>query len=217
MNPIRTLLADDHVAMRAAIRVDLEEAGFEICAEASDAPGAVVASLREQPEVCLLDVRMPGGGLVAAWDITAQLRETKVVMLTMSKSEDHMVAALRAGAVGYVLKDVEGARLADQIRACMGGSVTMSAAIAQRLLDDVAPAHPDRRGLLRRKQVVQTDDARQRSREVLSRLRDGFGPSDAAVELGMSEEMFRMELAAALAQVRYPDRTSLTALSSLNA
>jgi DNA-binding NarL/FixJ family response regulator len=215
--PIRVLLADDHAAVRSTVRADLEEAGFEVCAEADDAATALIQALREQPDLCLLDIRMPGGGFIAAWDITSRLPGTKVLMLTMSKSEEHMVAALRAGAVGYILKDVEGPRLADQIRACLDGNVTMSANLARRLLDHVAPAHSDRRGLLRRKQVAAADDPSQRYREILGLLRDGLAPADIAIHLGVSDDGFRSELAAALAQVRYADRTSLTALSSLNA
>src|SRR5687767_1487114 len=86
---IRVLLADDHAAVRSTVRADLDEAGFDVCAEASDADGALEAALNEQPDICLLDIRMPGNGLFAAWDITSHLPHTKVVMLTMSKSEDH--------------------------------------------------------------------------------------------------------------------------------
>jgi DNA-binding NarL/FixJ family response regulator len=214
-NRIRVLLADDHAGVRSTVRADLEEAGFEVCGEADDTTSAVETALTEQPDVCLLDVRMPGNGLLAAWEITSHLPQTKVVMLTMSKSEDHMVAALRAGAVGYVLKDVEGRQLAEQIRAFLTGDVTMSAALAERLLEHMAPTSGRR--LLRRKAATNGDSDALRDREIFEHLSHGLSRAAVASRLGRSEADVRAELIEALARVRYPDRTSIAALSSLNA
>ena len=81
----RVLIADDHAPTRGDLREVLEEDGrFEVCAEAADAPAAVAAAVREQPDLCLLDIRMPGRGVAAAWEISARMPETKVVMLTVS-------------------------------------------------------------------------------------------------------------------------------------
>ena len=77
-------------------------------------PGAVDAALREQPDLALLDVNMPGSGLAAAWEITARLPSTRVVMLTISRDDSHVFAALRAGAAGYLLKDTETERLPER-------------------------------------------------------------------------------------------------------
>ena len=77
----RVLVADDHPAARAGIRSALEAGGFAVCAEVADGPAAVAAALRERPDVCLLDVHMPGGdGIVAAGEIHAQLPGTAIVM-----------------------------------------------------------------------------------------------------------------------------------------
>ncbi|HSL63620.1 MAG TPA: response regulator transcription factor, partial [Gaiellaceae bacterium] len=101
----RVLLADDHPPTREDIRRTLESDGrFEVCAVAADAAGAVDAATRERPDLCVLDIRMPGNGIAAAWEITARLPETKVVMLTVSRDDDDLLAALRAGASGYLLK-----------------------------------------------------------------------------------------------------------------
>ena len=71
-----------------------EDGGFEVIATAEDAPGAVDAAVREQPDLALLDVNMPGSGLAAAWEITARLPSTRVVMLTVSRDDSHVFAAL---------------------------------------------------------------------------------------------------------------------------
>jgi two-component system, NarL family, nitrate/nitrite response regulator NarL len=214
---IRVLLADDHAAVRSTVRADLDEAGFDVCAEASDAESALEAALGEQPDICLLDIRMPGNGLFAAWDITSHLPHTKVVMLTMSKSEDHMVAALRAGAVGYILKDVEGCHLAAQIHSFLRGDVTMTATLADRLLVHVPSEGGAGRKLLRRKPTDNGDAGLQRDREILEYLRDGLSREAVASRLGRSVADVRSELVEALGRVRYPDRGSIAALSSLNA
>ena len=213
---IRVLLADDHAAVRSTVRADLEEAGFDVCAEADDADGALEAALTEQPDICLLDVRMPGNGLFSAWDITEHLPHTKVVMLTMSKSEDHMVAAIRAGAVGYILKDVEGCQLAAQIMSFLNGDVTMTSALADRLLADLASENGTGRRLLRRKPTDGDADL-QRDRALLEYLREGLSREAVASRLGRSVADVRSELVDALRRLRYTDRASITALSSLNA
>ena len=89
----RVLIADDHAPTRGDLREVLEEDGrFEVCAEAADAPGAVDAAVRERPDLCILDIRMPGRGVAAAWEITARLPETKVVMLTVSAEDTDLFA-----------------------------------------------------------------------------------------------------------------------------
>jgi DNA-binding NarL/FixJ family response regulator len=106
------LLADDHALLRSEVRADLEEHGFRVCAEAGDADGAVEAALRERPDICLLDVQMPGSGIAAARAIHEQLPATRVVMLTVSRDEADVAAASEAGADAYLLKDLPAERLA---------------------------------------------------------------------------------------------------------
>ena len=88
IDPVRVLLADDHAPTREDIAAALgQDGGFDVIATAEDAPGAVDAALREQPDLALLDVNMPGSGLAAAWEITARLPSTRVVMLTISRDD----------------------------------------------------------------------------------------------------------------------------------
>jgi DNA-binding NarL/FixJ family response regulator len=111
VRPTRVLLADDHRLIRLSLREDLEQAGFEICAEATTGAEAIEAAVREEPDLCLLDVSMPGGGLHAAAQINVRLPSTKVVMLTASSLEEHVLEAVRAGACGYLLKEDDPTRL----------------------------------------------------------------------------------------------------------
>ena len=118
----RVVLADDHPLVRLTVREDLEHAGFQICAEAATGAEAVEAAVREQPDLCLLDISMPGGGgLYAAAEIHARVPSAKVVMLTAASSEETLLEAVRAGACGYLLKDDASDRLGAALHDVLGG------------------------------------------------------------------------------------------------
>ena len=119
------MIADDHPLIRLAVRRELEEAGFEVCGEASDAAGAVESAFGEAPDLCLLDVRMPGGGVEAARRIRAGLPGTRVLMLTSCEDEADLVEAVLAGASGFLGKESEPARLPEVIRAVLRGEVVV--------------------------------------------------------------------------------------------
>ena len=104
---LRVLIADDHAPTRDDVKRALTEGGLTVCAEAADAAHAVQLALETRPDVCLLDIRMPGGGVAAAWEIAARLPTTKIVMLTVSGDDTTLFAALRAGAVGFLVKDID--------------------------------------------------------------------------------------------------------------
>jgi DNA-binding NarL/FixJ family response regulator len=129
------LIADDH----APTRDDLQRAlggdtRFQVCAVAADAPGAVQAAVRERPDLCLLDVRMPGGGLSAAWEISARLPRAKIVMLTVSGEDADLFAALRAGAEGYLLKSMSFSELPDTLDGVCSGEAALPPTLVSRVL-----------------------------------------------------------------------------------
>jgi DNA-binding NarL/FixJ family response regulator len=134
--PINLVLADDHAPLRLALRADLEERGFVIAAEACDGPGAVEAAISERPDLSLLDAGMPGSGLRAAWEITSRVPDARVVILTGSRDTGDMVAAVRAGAVGYLLKDVDADRLATELHQLADGEVVIASTAARRLVEE---------------------------------------------------------------------------------
>ena len=129
------LVADDHPLVRLSVREDLERGGFLVCAEAGTAREAIDAAVREDPDVCLLDISMPGGGLLAAAQILARLPKTKVVMLTASTSEEDFIEAVRAGASGYLLKDDDPARLEFALRDVLSGVPAFPRRLTRPLVD----------------------------------------------------------------------------------
>jgi DNA-binding NarL/FixJ family response regulator len=120
--PVPTvLLADDHPLVRLSVREELEAAGFAVCAEAETASEALELALRNRPDLCILDVSMPGGGLSAAAEISRHLPHSRIVMLTASVREEHLLEAVRSGASGYLLKDDDPTRLPIALRDVLNG------------------------------------------------------------------------------------------------
>jgi DNA-binding NarL/FixJ family response regulator len=121
----RVLIADDHPPTRAGVRLALERAGFIICAEAWTAARAVELAMQEQPDVCLLDVHMPGGGIAAAGAIAERVPATSIVMLTVSQEDEDLFNALRAGASGYLLKTTDPGRLPHALEGVLRGEAAL--------------------------------------------------------------------------------------------
>jgi DNA-binding NarL/FixJ family response regulator len=97
---VRVLVADDHAPTRAGVRASLDAEGFEVVGEAPNARLAVQLAIELKPDVCLLDIHMPGGGIAAADEISRSLPNCAVVMLTYSRDDDDLFDSLRAGARG---------------------------------------------------------------------------------------------------------------------
>jgi DNA-binding NarL/FixJ family response regulator len=206
----RVLIADDHAPTREDIRLALEEASFAVCAEASDAPSAVELALRKHPHICLLDIRMPGNGIAAAWEITSRLPETKVVMLTVSRDDNDLFAALRAGASGYLLKDLAPGDLPDALRRVFEGEVAMTPSLVLRVVQEFRDRGSRRRQLLFRQQPG--ENLTSREWQVLELLRQGSSTADIAERLTLSQATVRTHVAAILRKLRVPDREALLAL-----
>jgi two-component system, NarL family, nitrate/nitrite response regulator NarL len=204
---IRVVLADDHVPTRTEIRLALEEdSRFEIGGEAGDAPGAIDAAIRERPHVCLLDIDMPGSGIAAAWEITARLPQVKVVMLTVSTDDRDLFAALKAGAVGYLLKGMDPSELPRAV----AGVVRGEAAIAPALLGRVITEFRDR-SARRRTTTADGAEAQLTSREwqVLELLRHDLTTSEIARRLVLSPVTVRTHVNSILKKLRVCDREEL--------
>ena len=138
---LRVLIADDHVPLRAALRRDLEDGGIEVCAEAGTGLQAIDAALSVRPDVCLIDFRMPeGGGITATETICRALPATKVVLMTATPDEDGAIAAARAGADGYLAKDIDPRRLPQIVRAVAAGQAAYPRRLMHGLLQAVRQA-----------------------------------------------------------------------------
>ncbi len=201
--PIRVVVADDHVPTRAGVRLALEGHGFSVCAEAGDARAAVAAAVRERPDVCLLDIRMPGNGIAAAFEIKSALPDTAVVMLTVSRDDADLFDALRAGASGYLLKDLDPARLPFALRGVLDGEAALPRQLVARLIEEF-------RSRGRRKRLVigagRGVDLTEREWEVLELLREGARTAEIAERLFISQVTVRRHVSEILRKLRVSDR-----------
>ena len=136
MSKTRVLLVDDHTIVRLGLKTLIgDQPNLEVVGEAGTATEAVRAAERLRPDVVLMDIRMPGeGGLEATRQITARFPQTKVVMLTSYADDELVVQAIRAGAAGYVLKQLDNAELLRAIEAAARGEALLDPATTARLL-----------------------------------------------------------------------------------
>ena len=204
------LVADDHAPTRTDIADILTDDGrFVVCAAVADAPAAVAAAVEHQPDLCVLDINMPGGGVAATWEITSRLVDAKVVMLTVSRDDGDLFAALRAGASGYLLKDIDPDRLGDALADVMAGEAAIPRSLVARVLHEFRDRGPRRRVLL-----GSSDESSLTSREwqVLELLRQDLQTSEIAHRLFISQATVRSHVAAILRKLRVTDREALLRL-----
>ncbi|HVG87582.1 MAG: response regulator [Gaiellales bacterium] len=207
----RVLLADDHLPIRVDIRETLELSGrFEVCAEAGDGAAAVREAVATRPDLCLLDIRMPGNGLAAAWEITSRLPSARVVMLTVSRNDNDLFAALRAGASGYLLKDVDIDRLLEALDGVLLGEPAISKELVARLVSEFRDRSARRRSVLAPAPV--DEPLTSREWQVLDLLRLDRTTGQIAAELVLSQATVRSHVAAILRKLRVPDRASAVRL-----
>jgi len=197
---IRVLLADDHAVVRQGLRtfLDLQE-DIEVVAEAGDGETTIDAARRTQPDVVLLDLVMPGLDGVGA---LKRLREAglraRVIVLTSFGDDDKLFAALRAGAAGYLLKDVEPAELVRSIRSVADGHTPLSPTIATRIVEEIAQGGGA---------PAQLDDLTPRERDVLVLIARGRSNKVIALELGVAEKTVKTHVSHILAKLGLTDRT----------
>jgi DNA-binding NarL/FixJ family response regulator len=201
---IRVLVADDHPPTRAGVRAALEQHGeFTVCAEAPDGDSAVEAARRERPNVCLLDINMPGDGIRAAETISRELPDTAVVMLTVSRADEDLFDALRAGASGYLLKDIDPARLPHALQGVLEGEAALPRHLVTLLIEEFRERRRRRRiPLVGRRSVELTD----REWEVLDLMRDGLPTEEIAARLFISPVTVRSHVSAILRKLQVPSR-----------
>ena len=130
------VLADDHPVIRLGVRMALMRGGFEVLAEVADGDEAVNAVLRLRPDVCLLDISMPVNGIEAAARIAEARIDTRVVMLTVSNRTEDVIAALRAGAVGFLPKDTHPDRLPAALCGVLKGEAALPRTLMGRVLSE---------------------------------------------------------------------------------
>ena len=202
-SPLRVVIADDHAPTRAGVRQALEADGCEVVAEVSDAPKAVAAALEHRPDVCVLDIHMPGGGIAAAQQITTRVPGTAVVMLTASRDDEDLFEALRAGAGGYLLKDMDPDRLAVALRGVLAGEAALPRSLAMKVMAEFVSA--PRRKLGRRPQAA-TARLTSREAEVLDLMAAGLSTEDISGRLFIGQVTVRTHVANVLKKLKVKDR-----------
>lgn len=201
---LRVVIADDHARIRGRVRAALEESGCEVCGEAATADDAVLLVKEHAPDVALLDIHMPGNGIAAARAVSEVAPETAVVMLTQSAAEEDLFDALRAGAVGYLLKDTDPGQLADVLRGVIDGEPAMSPRLVVRILDEFRA--PRRRRFARRSDAASRLSTREF--EVMELLGEGLSTEEVARRLFLSPTTVRVHVSAVLRKLRVKDRES---------
>ena len=202
-------MADDHPPLRASVKRALEEHGFQVCFEAANAADSVAAAERERPDVCVLDVQMPGNGIAAAAQIAARLPDTAIVMLTVSDSDEDLFAALRAGAQGYLLKDMDPGRLPLALEGVLAGEAALPRALVARVLDEFRTRRRRRRLLLPGGRGCTLTD---REWETLELLAEGLSTAEVAERLLVAPVTVRRHAAAIVKKLNVGDRRSLLQL-----
>ena len=173
-----------------------------VVAEVGDAKAAVEAALRERPEVCVLDINMPGGGINAAERISSSVPETVVVMLTVSRQDDDLFEALRAGASGYLLKDTDPDRLPIALRGVLNGEAALPRSLVARVVEEFSGRGRRRVSLTRNRGVNLTA----REWQVLEQMRDGKTTAEIAESMFVTPVTVRTHVSAILKKLRVTSR-----------
>jgi NarL family two-component system response regulator LiaR len=192
---IRVLIADDHGVVREGLRSFLAlQDEIEVVGEAADGEEALEAVRRLSPDVALVDLVMPRlDGIEAIRRIREESPDTRVIVLTSFVDEDKMLPAVRAGAAGYLLKDIEPQELVAAIRTVHGGAALLHPAVVAELVREVATPRGD--GLT------------EREREVLVLIARGRANKAIAFELGVSEKTVKTHVSNILGKLGLTDRT----------
>lgn len=204
---IKVLVVDDHAVVREGLRTFLAlQDGIEVVGEAVDGEEAVAQAQRLAPDVILMDLVMPRlDGVGAMRALRASAPESRVIVLTSFLEDDRLLPAIRAGAAGYLLKNVEPAELARAIRAARAGEVLIDPSVAARLVqaigEPLASGTPGPERLTRRE------------REVLELIAAGRSNKRIALELEVSEKTVKAHVGHVLAKLGVSDRTQAALLA----
>lgn len=204
---MRILLADDHALFRDGVASLLQAWDHEVVGQVADGDAAVEAAERLEPDLVLMDVAMPGGGIAATRRLAESRPSMAIVMLTASEDVDDLFAAIKAGARGYLLKNLESSELRGMLAAVERGEAAITPGIAARILAELArPEVP-----------VQDPGARDpdrltdRERDVLRLVVAGMRNKEIAADLGVSENTVKFHLRNILDKLHAQSRSEVVA------
>ncbi len=209
---IRVLIVDDHELFRRGLNMVLEaEEGIEVVSEAADGDEAVTKVEETAPDVVLMDVRMPRvDGIESTRRIREAFPSTRIIMLTVSDEEDDLYEAVKAGANGYLLKEISIEEVADAVRAVMHGQSLISPSMASKLLSEFGSlarraAEPD---------VVPGTELSERETEVLRQVAIGLTNEEIAQELGLTEGTVKNHISNILMKLQLRSRIEAAILAA---
>jgi DNA-binding NarL/FixJ family response regulator len=208
---IRVLVADDQPLMRAAFEMTLRtEQDIDLVGEASDGLEAVEQARRLRPDVILMDVRMPGlDGVEATRILAAEDRTTKILILTTFDIDEYVIEAIRAGASGFLLKDVRPTELIEAIRIVARGDALLAPSVTRRLLESIASSLPT----LRSTKVGLLDALTPTERKVLTLVGRGASNHEIAAELFVADTTVRTHIRHILVKLALRDRVQAVVLA----
>jgi DNA-binding NarL/FixJ family response regulator len=200
---VRVVLGDPDVfAQRAISRVLTQDGRFDVCATARDAAETVAAAVAAVPDICILEVAMPGGGLAAAWEITARLPDTHVVMFTSREGHEELMEALELGVSGYLLKGAVLTWLPNALMDVYRGTFAMPRRLTGKVIQQLRTSEPRRRSIVGAKSRLTS-----REWEVLNLIASGLSTRQVAEQLTLSATAIRVHIAAVVRKLGVESRT----------
>ncbi|ASU84367.1 DNA-binding response regulator [Nocardiopsis gilva YIM 90087] len=208
---IRTILIDDEQLVRSGLKMILDSADdIEVVGEGSDGAEAVRLARGLQPDVVLLDIRMPGvDGLTAATELAALPNPPKVVLLTTFDLDEYVHRALRAGAVGFLLKDTPPRDLITAVRTIDEGNAMLAPSVTKRMLERFAAPASDEAPVAAKRLEVLSD----RERDVLIAIARGMSNAEVGRELGMREATVKAHVSRILSKLAMTNRVQAAILA----
>jgi len=204
-DPIRLMIVDDQKLMRQGLRTLLElEGGFEIVAEAGDGQAALDAYAEFQPDIVLMDIRMPGmDGVEATRRLHEKWPNAHLIVLTTFNDDAYVFEALRVGALGYLLKDLSGQELANAVRTVANGGALIDPSVARKVISEFArltpPVRPINDGL--------PEPLTERELDVLRLLAEGLSNRQIGYKLSLTEGTVKNYVTNVLQKIGARDRT----------
>jgi len=204
MKPIHILIVDDHTLFRSGIKLALQrQEGFEVVGEAGDGLEGIKRAKQLKPDVVLLDLHMPGtSGLEALRVMVEEVPETQVIMLTVSEDAEDLLDTLRAGARGYLLKNIDTEFLLESIQRAARGESVMSPQIAHKLADSLRAAPKNNVAV----EEVNPNKLSPREREIIVMLAHGSSNKEMAHVLNLSESTIKIHVQGILRKLKIAKR-----------
>lgn len=203
---LRILLVDDHEVVRLGMKVLLDKhQGFTVVGEADSEEDAVEQAMIHEPDIVLMDIRLAGGsGIEACHQIKQQLPDTKVIMLTSFAEDELLFAAIRAGASGYVLKQVGGGDLIRAVEATARGESMLDPSLTHRVFDEV-------RRSIQKEEAIAFADLTGQEKQVLGLIAAGKTNREIATQLYLSEGTVRNYVSSILSKLNVSNRAEAAA------